>query len=106
MNVGDNDSFKFSAYDKTSGKKLDLDLCNNITYSVQIPFTNKPDLNLTLYKELKDQGIDIFNPSDNAFNDRCLTHINNQTGTDTTLNWRKQNYLQKTIPMCVGFNCT
>jgi hypothetical protein len=106
MNVGDNDSFKFSAYDKASGKRLDLDLCNNTTYSVQIPFTNKSELNLTLYKELRHQGIDIFNPSDSAFNDRCFTHINNQTGTDTTLNWRKQNYLQKTIPMCVGFNCT
>jgi hypothetical protein len=105
MNDAENDSFKFSAYDTNTGHKLDLELCNNTTYSIQMPFTNKSELNLTLYKKLKGQGIDIFNVSDEAFNSKCYTHIDNQTGTDTTLNWRKQNYLQKKVPMCIGINC-
>jgi hypothetical protein len=61
---------------------------------------------LTLYRDLKKEGIDIFNPADPAFTDRCYTHINNETGADTTISWRQQNYIQKISPMCIGINCT
>jgi hypothetical protein len=106
LNNNDKESYKFSAYNGKTGKKLDIDICNNIKYSVQLPITNTTIFNLTAYKVLKTEGIDIFNPSDPAFTDRCYTHIDNQTGADTTVNWRKQNYLQQNIPMCVGINCT
>jgi hypothetical protein len=106
LNTFDTDSYTYSAYDGITGEKLDLDLCNNLTYSVQMPISNKSEVNLTLYKELKDQGIDIFNPNDPAFTDRCFTHIDNQTGGDTTLNYRKQKYLQQNVPICMGINCT
>jgi hypothetical protein len=106
INNDDADSYRFSAYDMNTGHKLDLDLCNNMTYNVQIPIANKSDLNLTMYKELKDQGIDIYNATDPAFTDKCFSHVDNVTGADTTPNWRKDHYYQHNTPMCIGVNCT
>jgi hypothetical protein len=106
LNEEDNTSYKFSAYNGITGDKLDISLCNDKTYTVQLPLANKTALNLTLYNELKRQSIDIFNAYDPAFTDRCFAHLDNNTGYDTTLNWRKQNYLQQKQPMCIGFNCT
>jgi hypothetical protein len=106
LNNNDNDSYKFSIYNSYTGKKLDLDLCNNLTYNIQLPITNMTAFNLTKYNELKSEGIDSFNPNDPAFTDRCYSHIDNKTGADTTINSRKQTYLQQNQPMCVGINCT
>jgi hypothetical protein len=105
LNTLNTDSYAYSAYNGITGEKLDLVLCNNLTYSVQMPLSNKSEVNLTLYKELKYQGIDIFNPNDTAFTDRCFTHIDNQTGGDTTVNYRKQKYFQQNVPICMGINC-
>jgi hypothetical protein len=106
LNNDNNDSYKFSVYNAYTGMKMDLDLCNNLTYSVQLPITNMTAFNLTKYNEVKSEGIDSFNPNDPAFTDRCYSHIDNTTGADTTINSRKQNYLQQKQPMCVGINCT
>jgi hypothetical protein len=100
----DSNSYKFSAY--AGGQKLDIDVCDNLTYSIQIPIDNKFSVNLTKYKELKAQGIDTLDPNDPAFTDRCYSHVDNTTGGDTTLNWRQQHYYQQKIPMCIGVNCT
>jgi hypothetical protein len=97
-------SYTISVYDYETKKKLDLDLCMDDQIEVQLPLTNTSDLNLTFYKEMKNKGIDIFNPDDAAFNDICF--IDTYNGTDTTINWRREHYLNQKIPMCVGVNCT
>jgi hypothetical protein len=60
---------------------------------------------MTLYKEMKNQGIDIFNPNDDSFNDICSGYVDKSTLKYTTLNWRRANYYQTIIPQCIGFNC-
>jgi hypothetical protein len=104
LNTNDMNSYKLSAFSYDKRTKLNLNLCQNISIDVQMPINNKLKLNLTLYKDLIDKGIDIFNENDPAFTDRCFSYKIN--GTDTTVNWRRQNLLQSTAPLCIGIDCT
>jgi hypothetical protein len=98
-------TYILSAYEATNKTKLDINLCKNITQSIQIPLTNLTNFNLTKYQEIKKLGIDIYNPNDPYFNDRCLGLVDNQTNYDTTVNWRINNYYETTIPECNGLDC-
>jgi hypothetical protein len=98
-------SYKFIAYDSVTKKRLDLSECEDLKSRVELPLDTS-QFNMTLYNELKEQGIDIFNPNDAIYNDRCISYTNNETGSDTTLNWRRQFLLTQKVPICVGFNCT
>jgi hypothetical protein len=98
-------SYKIIAYDSVSKKRLNLDYCEDINNRVEVPLDTS-QFNMTLYNELKDQGIDIFDQNDSVFNDRCISYTDNSTGSDTTLNWRRQFLFAQKVPMCVGFNCT
>jgi hypothetical protein len=97
-----------SVYNYATREKLNLDLCSqkNITQTIQMPLTDVDGYNLTLYKEMNDQGIDIFDPNNTFFNDRCAGYIDNYSLKDTTVNSRRKEYFQKIIPECIGFNCT
>jgi hypothetical protein len=97
-------SYRITAYDDLSRKKLNLDLCENVQNEIKIPLTNT-DINMTRYTELKEQGIDILNKNDPVFTDRCATFVDSN-GKDTSINWRIENLYQKKMPMCIGFNCT
>jgi hypothetical protein len=98
-------SYSISVYHPVTKEKLNMDLCNDVQQKVLMPVGNNTNLNLTLYREMKVDGIDIYNPNDKAFNDQCMSYIDKGTQKDTTLNWRRENYYQQTTPQC-GFNCT
>jgi hypothetical protein len=97
-------SYKISAYDGKSKKKLDLDNCENAQNSVEIPLSDTSGINMTLYNEMKEQGIDIFNPNDNFYNDRCVSYAANDT--DITIKNRRNILSAQKVPECVGLNCT
>jgi hypothetical protein len=105
MNIQNKTSYNILAYENKTKQKLDLTYCNK-TSTVEMPLTNTSMINLTLYKVMKEQGIDIFNPDDPIFNDICVSYNDNNNLMDTTLNWRRQNLYQQKRPMCIGFNCT
>jgi hypothetical protein len=74
--------YTISAYNPITKEKLSLDTCKDIRQTIQLPISNSTKFNMTLYKELKSQGIDIFDPNNIYFNDRCtilsakqLSHI-------------------------------
>jgi hypothetical protein len=92
-------------YDPTTRKKLDMSICNDV--DIKTPMTDKSQLQQ--YQDMKDRNIDIFDPNDPAFTDRCFQYVDNTTGMDTTLNWRIKNYLQNNTISCssrAGTNCT
>jgi hypothetical protein len=60
---------------------------------------------MTAYKNFKNIGVDIFDPNNAYFNDRCLGLIDNKTQSDTTLNYRRTNYYQSVTTKCSGANC-
>jgi hypothetical protein len=94
----------FILYHPTTRELVDLGLCGNYPILVKTPIADI--LNLTYYHTMKDSGIDIYNPSSPAFNDICIAHIDTDTGFDTTLNWRRENYYQNLSCVCEGANCT
>jgi hypothetical protein len=96
-------SHTISAYSSETKEKLNLDFCKNATQIIQLPINNIDQYNMTLYREMKNKGIDIFDPNNTYFNDICFSYIDNSS--DTTLNYRRQNYFQPTIPECSGLNC-
>jgi hypothetical protein len=106
LNENNSTSYRITAYDGVTKAKLDLSYCEEVSNSVEIPLSDTAGLNLTLYKEMKEQGIDIFNPDDPFFNDICISYSNNSTDSDATLNWRRQHFYPQKMPMCVGVNCT
>jgi hypothetical protein len=105
FNQNKTNTYTFSAFDPDGGI-LDINYCNNTTHSIEIPITDISSYNLTKYKEMKKFNLDIFNPNDPYLNIRCLSLIDPQTQYDTTVNWRRTNYYQTTIPQCNGLNCT
>jgi hypothetical protein len=98
--------YTLSAYNPVTKEMLNLDICMNTTQTIQLPISNATNLNLTLYKDLKAKGIDIYDPNNTYFNNRCASYIDTNSSKDTTVNWRRQNYLQSIIPQCLGLNCT
>jgi hypothetical protein len=106
LNTNNSSSYGITVYDSITKKKLNLDYCNNITTSVEVPLPENSGINLTLYNVMKAQGIDILNPNDPVFTDRCMTFTNTSTGQDTTINSRRQNLFQQKTPVCKETNCT
>jgi hypothetical protein len=99
-------AYGITAYASDTKEKLNLDYCEDVKNNVQLPLPENFDVNMTLYNELKEQGIDMFNPDDPVFHDICIPYTDNSTNSDTTLNWRRQNLYSQKKPMCIGFNCT
>jgi hypothetical protein len=98
-------AYQISIYDSVSKNKLDTNICKNTTQMISMPLSNIANYNISSFKYMKQQGVDIFNPDDPYYNDRCRSYANNTTGLDTTVNWRRQNTARK-IPQCFGLNCT
>jgi cobalamin biosynthesis Co2+ chelatase CbiK len=96
-------SLSFDLYNPYTMKKLDIKKCDN--YEVKTPIQNKTIVNQTLYQQLKNQSIDIFNPNDTAFTSRCTPIFDPETGLSTTLNYRIKNYYQNKTIAC-GNGCS
>ena len=81
----------------SSGRKLDLSVCTkDITVMKYIGDIDQ--INIESAMNLASQGIDIFNASDNFFNDIC-TPINNNDGKDIILIDRRKDIFQN-ISFC------
>ena len=91
---------QYEIYNPINLQKItDLSVCDNDKIDIYVP-TNLDNQTLSIYKDLKNKGYDIFNPNDIFYNDVCTkyTSVNN---TDLTLNDRKnifyteQNFCQE-----------
>jgi hypothetical protein len=105
MNDKDTTSYKLAAYNSITKERLELNHCSDISNTVSIPLRLNNGLNLTLYNEMKELGIDILNPNDPAFNDKCVSY-SDINGEDMSLSWRRENLYQQKMPICLGTDCT
>jgi len=78
----------------TKQKITDLSVCDNDKIDIYVP-TNLDNQTLTIYKDLKKKGYDIFNPNDTFYNDVC-TKYTSVNKTDLTLNDRKNIFYKET----------
>jgi hypothetical protein len=96
------DSFAYNIYESNSRQKLNTDICSDV--KVKMPIQNKSLLNLSLYHNMSQHGIDIFDKNNSAFENRCFQLVDNTTGFDTTIGYRRENYYQNLTVDC-GDNC-
>jgi hypothetical protein len=79
---------QYEIYDPITKQKIsDLSVCQNDKIDIYVP-TNLDNETLIIYKDLKNQGYDIYNPNDIFYNDIC-TKYTSVNYTDLTLNDRK-----------------
>lgn len=90
----------------STGKKLSPEkYCRNETVTINYN-VDQDNLSLSLKEisEMKDENIDVFNPQDDFFNDKCFPYSSkNNTSYDVSMDIRRKNYYQK-VPVC-GEGC-
>jgi hypothetical protein len=94
---------KIDIYSSTSKQKLDLSICENNQITVKIPLEADSVIDTDKYKDYKDQGVDIYDSSDPAFNTRCYSY--QKDGYDTTVNNRINKIYSNTEIKCSS-GCT
>ena len=69
---------------------MNLTICENSAINVYVP-VNYPEETKELYKELQNQGYDLFDPNDSFYQDIC-TPFKSKDGTDVLLSDRKNDF--------------
>ena len=78
---------QYKVYDN-KGNELDLSVCDNTTVTVTSKLNPEYEgIDIEYMKELQEQGINIFDPEDPIYTDRCLPL--SQDGKDVPLNERQ-----------------
>ena len=83
-----------------SGRKLNLSVCKQEIKVMVYLGNDIEELNIESAMGLADQGIDVFNPSDEFFNDICH-YYNNKEGKDIIINDRRTDFYQNAA-FCQG----
>ena len=91
---------EYEVYNPTNFEKLDLSICKdkNAKISLYPPIDLDSNI-LNLAKHLKRQGYDLFDSSDNFYNDICSAY-NSFNGTDVILKDRKKDFYLPNISIC------
>ncbi len=86
-------------------EKLDLEICKNVSNKVNIPIKDEKNYNLHYYKKIKSKFkgvIDIYDANSIGFNTKCISVLDPDTGSDTTVNSRISNMYQNQTIRCVS----
>jgi len=86
-NTTKSDSVTYTLFAE-NGTSINKDYCANVTTTMSIPIPG--NINLTNYQYYADKGINIFDPNDPYFNDRCIPIRKNST--ETTILGRRDEY--------------
>jgi hypothetical protein len=94
------DSIGIKLYNSNTKQPIDISICNEASYTVNMPVKGSSSINIDNYKNFQRQGIDIYNPKDRAFNTRCYPYISKDTDYDTTLETRIDKIFQNATIEC------
>jgi hypothetical protein len=109
--IRNNLSVAFNILNPNTGTMFDLSICSTSSTTIGLPVTTPPtlrnlqvkfSLNGSLYNKMLLAGVDIYNPNDPKFNNRCYSVIDPDTGADTSLNYRIKNYFQGVVISCTN----
>ena len=98
LNLSKNNQLE--VFDK-EGKELDLSVCKEDVKFFQ-SLANEGKIDLDFVKAFSEQGVDVFNASDNFFNDIC--YLYNDNGIDIPIKDRR-NYIYMKVYFC-QIGCT
>ena len=93
---------EYQVFNPNTLEQLNLSFCENAKINIYTPLNLDPET-YNLAKQLKEQGYDIFNSSDDFYNDICST-FNSENGTDIILNDRRKDFYKPNITLCED-NC-
>ena len=82
-----------SLYQKLNGNYNEVSIENEGTIIVKYPVRSYEQINFELFKYYKEKGIDIYNPKDKAFTDRC--YYNDKLDYDLPQKYRMNNMYQQ-----------
>jgi len=100
---------QYEIFDANTLLKIDLKICENTSIFINIPSNLDSDTE-SLYDDLNKSGYNLFNSSDDFYNDICSTY-KSQNGTDVILSDRRNSFF-KNISFCqkgcefVSYNVT
>ena len=100
---------QYEIFDANTSSKIDLKKCENISIFINIPSYLDSDTE-SLYDDLNKSGYNLFNSSDDFYNDICSTYTS-KNGTDVILSDRRNSFF-KNISLCqkgcefVSYNTT
>ena len=82
---------EYQVYDEQK-RQLDLSLCNNTNIKIFYDIKNNSDLDMSVLNSFKDSGVNVFNISDEFFNDVCYPY--SEDGNDLILEDRVKEIYQ------------
>ena len=82
---------EYQVYDEQK-RQLDLSFCNNTNLKIFYGIKNNSDLDMSVLNSFKDSGVNVFNLSDEFFNDVCYPY--SEGGTDLILEDRVKEIYQ------------
>ena len=82
---------EYQVYDEQK-RQLDLSLCNNTNIKIFYGIKNNSDLDMSILNSFKDSGVNVFNISDEFFNDVCYPY--SEDGNDLILEDRVKEIYQ------------
>jgi hypothetical protein len=82
---------EYQVYDEQK-RQLDLSLCNNTNIKIFYGIKNNSDLDMSILNSFKDSGVNVFNISDEFFNDVCYPY--SEGGNDLILEDRVKEIYQ------------
>ena len=95
---------QYELYDPNVTQRLNLSVCESTKIFLNVP-NNLESNTYVLYKDLENNGYNLFNPNDSFYNDICSTYTTSDN-TDILLNDRQKDYFIKNgnITLCQS-NC-
>ena len=91
---------QYEVYHPVSKVKLDLDICNDVKITVNVP-VDLDSKQISLYDSLSEYGYNLFDSADDFYNDVCSVYTS-ENGTDMTLEDRKKEIFGQSgnVTMC------
>ena len=89
---------EYQVFNPNNLEQLNLSLCENMKIDTYSPIKMDYEVYI-LAKYLKEQGYDIFDTSDDFYNDICST-FTSYNNTDVILNDRRKDFYNKNITLC------
>ena len=89
---------EYQVFNPNTLEQLNLSFCENVKINIYTPLNLDSDT-YNLVKQLKEQGYDLFNSSDDFYNDICST-FKSENNTDIILSDRKKDFYNPNITLC------
>ena len=96
-----NSETTYNFYHPDTGEKLDItNVCDEQPISLKVP-TDVSNLNVTLIENFRPKRINIYDRKDDFYTSKCITYINETSGSEIPVNDRISRYFQG-----VSFECS